>query len=444
MKLLQLTIILIPFMILTSCGSSQSQQEKTDYISRGLEIKDFDLKQASEGKKFALLIGEDSFENFQDLKNPYNDAFTIGKLLEDKYAYSVEIYHDLKFEEIAEKVISFQDKLGPNDRFIFYLAGHGIFDEKVFGDGFIVASDSKTLEEDKSRSTFIAYSKMRNILDNLPAKHVLVILDVCFGAAFNEDFGKYRNIYEPKKSQEYIQEKLSITTRKVITSGGLEVVPDGYSGHHSPFASSLIAYLNDNSLPYVSSLNLYTTLVKEVSGATPNIDNFGKNKKGSDFIIGTHINSNLTDQSEKTHSSSLERTLSDEVYDILYERYALIETLVGSYESFEKSKKTAMDLEQLEANKLHYWKELQEWNRKHSSFGRRLKRQTDTLQYDKYVDLKQEFKELAQDIKATHDALESKDPEKISSVRTYADIIKDLEVMGFDLDKYADTIGGSK
>ncbi|NLR94425.1 caspase family protein [Flammeovirga agarivorans] len=258
--------------------------------AQGLQLK----QNTIESRTFALLIGTDKYDgkpDWVDLNNPVYDAETVGAILEEDMGYNTEILRNPTSNQILSTLIRYHKVLKANDRFFLFVAGHGDYDDQIFDDGFIVAKDSKPLADDINRKTYISYNTLNSLINKLPAKQVLVVLDVCFSGSFNEKMKNYRsayrsNIYDELEAVQFAERKLKLTTRSVITSGGLEPVLDGVKGHHSPFAYKFIEALR--VLPSQKSVITGSDLYSYVSRmeSQPVVGHFGDHEPGADYILG--------------------------------------------------------------------------------------------------------------------------------------------------------------
>ena len=93
------------------------------------------------------------------------------------------------------------------------------------------------------------------------------------------------DIYTELTPAEYIQRKLRFKTRKYLTSGGKEYVPDGRPGRHSPFAAKLLESLrNYGGKDKIITLPEIMVYVEKLN-PEPRTGPFGDNEPGSDFIF---------------------------------------------------------------------------------------------------------------------------------------------------------------
>ncbi len=242
-------------------------------------------------KKYSLLVGTNAYNGkpqWTDLQEiPILDVTSIGAELKNNYGFEVNYLIDKPSDSIYAAMLRLSAILQPNDQLIIYVAGHGDYDEQLFDDGFIVCANSRPVKEDPYRNSYIQYSKLSRMINKLPARQVMMVLDVCFGGSFAEKVVRCvnRSDYKDLSSASYVAEKLKLKTRLFLSSGGKREVPNGYKGRLSPFAQRFLQCLQtkggDGKL--LSSANFYEFVKKLPSG--PVIGSFGDDECGSEFLI---------------------------------------------------------------------------------------------------------------------------------------------------------------
>lgn len=235
-------------------------------------------------KDYALLIGTDKYDNWSDLVNPVYDVETISGILEENYSFDTEVLTNPEQEDFLVKIKEYsQKKYRPQDQLLIFIAGHGQFDE-AFGEGYIVTRGS--LQNDEAKTTYIPHSVLRNIIDNIPCEHILLVMDVCFSGTFDPVIARSRaSVYEDLDDSELLVRKLSRKTRRYLTSGGKEYVSDGIPGQHSPFAQRFIEILksrggNDR---IITLQEIYPVMQRLKT--LPRTGEFGQNEQESDFVF---------------------------------------------------------------------------------------------------------------------------------------------------------------
>ncbi len=235
---------------------------------------------------YALVIATDQYDNWPKLVNPIFDARTIASELQYTYGFNTDILENPTQDQILRKLREYAEKqYEPLDQLFIFFAGHGFYDE-TFKEGFVVTKES--LPADPGRSSYLAHSRIRSAINNNPCEHIFLMMDVCFGGTFDENQevrgGTYDEDGEPSQS-ELILRKLKLKTRKYLTSGSNEYVPDGEVGKHSPFARHIIEALkarggNDGIL----TLSKLLTYVEKME-TNPQFGRFGSDKLGSEFLF---------------------------------------------------------------------------------------------------------------------------------------------------------------
>lgn len=259
--------------------------------SSGISIRKVD-KGLPQYSKYAMIIGVDDYEadEWSDLVNPVFDAKTVHEILSNDYGFQSTLLINPGKEEILTQLLSYKEIIKDStSQFLFFFAGHGDY-EKPF-EGTLVTSTTKSKNTDLLRSSYITHANLRNYLNYVPAKHVLVILDACFGGTFDQALGQSDSrsgnmeIYDDASKSSFIKRKMKYQTRRYITSGGKEYVPDGRQGFHSPFARKLVQALLENSSDRgILTINKLNSYLEKVT-PEPRSGEFGSNEPGSDFIF---------------------------------------------------------------------------------------------------------------------------------------------------------------
>ncbi len=236
------------------------------------------------GNKIALIFATNVYDSWSPLINPINDAKTLGKDLEEIYGYRIDIQINLSKEQILLKIKEYvQLQYGPNDQLLIFFAGHGQFDYG-FGEGYVVAKDSDF--NDQSRSSYIAHSNLRTYVNNINCKHVLLIMDVCFGGTIDPLIAMRgaETTFEDDR-EELIRRKMSLKSKIYLTSGGKEYVPDGRPGQHSPFCRRLLEALrSEGGSDRVLTLGEIMQFVGLIT-PQPLLGQLGQSDPGADFLF---------------------------------------------------------------------------------------------------------------------------------------------------------------
>ncbi|MBW8049613.1 MAG: caspase family protein [Cytophagales bacterium] len=236
------------------------------------------------GTDYALLFATNEYENIQNLTNPVFDANAVSKELEQSYGFRISTVLNPTRAGILGKLREYATmSYNDNDQLFIFVAGHGVYDD-IFSEGYLVNKDSKA--NDEIKESYLSHSNLRTIVNNIPCKHIFLMLDVCFGGTFDPLIAtRGIDLYSDIDKQKFIKRKLQYKTRRYITSGGKEYVPDGRPGHHSPFVRRFLEALRSyGGVDGILTLGEIITYIEKVT-PEPRAGEFGSNEPGSDFLF---------------------------------------------------------------------------------------------------------------------------------------------------------------
>ena len=259
----------------------------------------------------AYIIGISNYQSFPSLQTPLHDGKELAKLLRGQQ-FTVKELYDADRQELTGFLENMRDEIGEDDRVILYYAGHGLArDHANRPEGWLIPRDGQ-----KDVSTFVSMAWLSSLINSLPCRHFLLLLDCCFSGAFRwsiglRDLGEgvpnvmYRELFERYTTDEAWQVITSSAhDQKAIDELlGLGSRGETAGSQHSPFAEFLFKgisgeadMINDG---IVTATELYLYLrrqVEETSLAaslslrqTPAIFPLARHDKGEFvFIPGVH------------------------------------------------------------------------------------------------------------------------------------------------------------
>ncbi|MEO7922554.1 MAG: caspase family protein [Chitinophagaceae bacterium] len=265
--------------------------------TRGLKPKAKDLKEAADltGKQYALVVGTNNYTGgWKKLPNAINDARAIRDELVQGYGFDVQLLEDKPLDTIYKALSEYYRLLQPNDQLLLYFAGHGDMETEFMDDGFIVCADSKPREQDITRNSYIQYVRLQKMINKIPARQILVMLDVCHAGTFNQKRSDPVKTIPNRNVRQFLVDQSKFICRKFLSSVGTDEAFDGKPGDHSPFANLLLQVLSakgNNSNGIVTLSSIYSVLQTASMNETatlkisPQKDGFGKDNPESDFIL---------------------------------------------------------------------------------------------------------------------------------------------------------------
>jgi hypothetical protein len=202
-----------------------------------------------------LIIGIDNYKSahFSNLINAVLDCENLIKVLTTEYNFNVvsRIYNDQATRKrIIDEITFLSTSILPEDNLIVYFAGHGRISQS--NKGFWVPYDA----DDGSVSNLIPNSVIKDLIDDIEAKHIFLISDSCFSGSF---LSNTRQVYD----EGHHYEKLDFDkSRWYLASGRNESVSDGKAGEGSPFGRALLNVLTSNCDKYISTLQIIASVTK--------------------------------------------------------------------------------------------------------------------------------------------------------------------------------------
>ena len=245
---------------------------------------------------YALIIGINSYENFQQLNYPSHDAVIIEQMLISTFNFP-ENNVTLLLEEKATKdniLNKFQNillKSKDKDRILIYFSGHAETMDLPHGQeiGYLIPVDTdveKPEEEGIPMDDFVRMGRMSK------SKHILFLMDACYSGLMAE---VPRGIDKDRKEQGYLSTVSNISARQIITAGGAkQEVVEIDKLQHSALTYNLLNALDnweagssDKGYITASMLGEYlrTTVSNDTRGKqTPEVARFRYSKNG-EFVF---------------------------------------------------------------------------------------------------------------------------------------------------------------
>lgn len=200
---------------------------------------------------YALIFATDDYAHWPHLTNPIPDADAVNQTLTSLYGFHVEEVRNSTDDQILAKLTEYlHRKFEPQDQLLIFFSGHGYFDPDL-GKGFLVPANALLVKDDIGHRSLLAHETIMGYVNRIPARHVVLVLDACFAGTLDRkiaDSGLRGDAssdpYAHATLPELLARKEPKRTRRYITSGGKDFVPDGLPGHHSPFISAFLGTLN--------------------------------------------------------------------------------------------------------------------------------------------------------------------------------------------------------
>lgn len=248
---------------------------------RGADIPHKKQARSHNGKNYLLAIGIDQYEHWPALHNAVRDAKDLVRILTTQYQFEQEHIHELYDSDATEGKIydairDLKKKMTEQDSLLVYYSGHGHYD-KDFGHGHWVPVGAHVGNEDR----YISNANILTYINALEAHHILMIVDSCFSGS----------LVVPNRS--FIVDE-NYRSRRILSSGRMEVVSDGRPGENSPFAGMLLTRLKRNTDASVTTTDLIQYVKKTIVGKSRQspVDGRIQNSQdeGGEFVFHLKVN----------------------------------------------------------------------------------------------------------------------------------------------------------
>jgi hypothetical protein len=217
-----------------------------------------------EVKNHALIIGIDHYADpaITDLDNPVADANELFNTLTSRYTFepgNVIFLKDPGRAEIIDALDRLSASLTRNDNLLVFYAGHGYWDAEKES-GFWLPSDAAK----NSTANWIRNSTIQDFVDDIDTQHTLLVTDACFAGSIFKTRGGFSD------ASVAVNKLYSLPSRKAMTSGTLEQVPD-----RSVFLEYLLKRLEAFEGRYLTSGDLFNSFRDAVLNNSPNVPQYG-------------------------------------------------------------------------------------------------------------------------------------------------------------------------
>lgn len=288
---------------------------------------DISAKMPSPGNYHALIIGIDSYTDWEMLRTCVRDAESLKQILVQRYGFNeknvvLRTNDEATRLRISNDLRNLASSLGKQDNLLIYFSGHGQLDD-LTGDGYWIPVEG----DPKDPGTWISHSTVKNLLgsEKVNCKNIIVVADSCFAG------GLFRESSSPVslKDADYREKLLKFSdrrSRQVITTGGFKPVVDGPRGGHSLFGDLFLKALEENTADVVDLENLcYKILwdnVDKISGQKPRIGRFNTPMDDGGLFVLFNRN-NFIENEKKRMAEERDRKEQDQLTALLEARQKL-------------------------------------------------------------------------------------------------------------------------
>lgn len=217
------------------------------------------------GRYYALIIGNQNYDQLENLKTPRYDAERAAQILKNKYGFSVQVIEDANDVAMLKALNDLNGVLKPNDNLLIYYAGHGYrLKSDQLESGYWLPRNADRPPND---TFWVPNEQITSHIGRLQAKRILVVADSCYAGLLSTDPSFFFLDKPTVVSSDYIAFKLPKRSRLLIASGGDNPVLDEGGAGNSVFAKAFLDVLDGNNgiLTAPALFSLVQGKVKEAS-----------------------------------------------------------------------------------------------------------------------------------------------------------------------------------
>jgi hypothetical protein len=241
------------------------------------------LAAAPTGRYFALIIGNNDYQQMTRLKTPVNDAREVEKALKDTFGFETQLITNARRSDILSAMNELRKKVTASDSVLIYYAGHGEYDQTVDKSYWLPVDAQK----DNTAEWIIADDVTSNI-KRFASKHVLLVSDSCYSGTLKRS--SQTNLKNAEERGEFLRKMQNRSSRTLMASGGNEPVADGGGTGHSIFADVFLKALNGMEQGSFTADELFHNEIKtRVAGRSDQVPEYGDIRNsghdGGDFVF---------------------------------------------------------------------------------------------------------------------------------------------------------------
>ncbi|WP_235209461.1 caspase family protein [Methylobacter sp. BBA5.1] len=194
------------------------------------------------GQFYALIIGNNDYEQLPALATSVNDAKAVDDMLRTRYGYKTTLLINANRRRIMAAFDELSQTLTKKDNLLIYYAGHGKIDVNDQS-AYWLPADAET----GNSATWLSSHHISQYLGAFPARHILVVADSCYSDLMSKrSIVRLPEGMSEKRREKWMEFMNNRKARTIITSGGDKPVPDADSGH-SVFANAFLKTLEANN-----------------------------------------------------------------------------------------------------------------------------------------------------------------------------------------------------
>ena len=253
------------------------------------------------GRYYALVIGNQSYRQLDEVKTARADAKEAARLLEEQYGFEVELLLDADRDRMLWTLSQLPKRIPRQERdnLLIYYVGHSHL-SLTNGAGWWMPVDA----DPDSDTDWIPTALISNLLDTVRARHILVVTDASYSGNLQvPDDGQRRQ----ESNKERLRRLLQTPSITVLQSGGEQPAYEARD-RNSLFARSVLHTLSVNR-HILSGRVLFERMVQPYFRATEQLLEYGyltgNEREQGDFIFVPKHLQNVSQQPAPTTQAAV-------------------------------------------------------------------------------------------------------------------------------------------
>ena len=195
------------------------------------------VSEARAEKRIALVIGNSTYLNTPELKNPKNDAIDVAAALR-RLGFEVFEGRDLDKRAMERLIRQFGVKLSGADLAFFFYAGHGV---QIGGQNYLVPIDARLASEGDADFEGMALGLVLKQMER-EAKTSIILLDACRDNPLSRNLARTMGTRSSLIGQGLAEVKTGVGTLIGFSTQPGNVATDG-AARNSPYAEALLRHM---------------------------------------------------------------------------------------------------------------------------------------------------------------------------------------------------------
>lgn len=145
------------------------------FITHALQAAPLTVTPSVQGRRIALVIGNDAYQKVSKLQKAGNDATAMARELRAA-GFEVLLHRDLNYRGMVKAVETLSNSITGGDQVVVFFAGHGV---QIKTGSYLLPVDIEATSESEVEKTAYGLADLTDKLSEAKASFALVMVDAC-------------------------------------------------------------------------------------------------------------------------------------------------------------------------------------------------------------------------------------------------------------------------